>query len=295
MEIELDKIDIEEQPRKEFEDIGELSASILKNGLLEPLKVVKKGSRYKLIDGERRYRALKLIKEKKAECIILDNKQDTPIVQLAYDVSKRKLKITEEANIFKKLIDGGMDIYELASRLGVHVTYITRRMKLFSLQNKTRELMAEGLISSDVLKMDYSNFKQHESKILERIGNDKGKTRIKEIIQEETEKEDKIVFHFNADLNKFKELIDTFSIKIEDFKIEDYEGENLLQVINKLESLIERVNTLNRVEKNLKDIKDNLCALRLKYGLGTIVDKKLISEFSKSTEDTKDGGIANGK
>lgn len=284
MEIELDKIYAEEQPRKEFEDIGELSASILKNGLLEPLKVVKKGSRYKLIDGERRYRALKLISEKKAECIILDNKQDNPIVQLAFDVSKRRLKITEEANIFKKLIDEGMDIYELASRLGVKVTYITRRMKLFSLQSRTRELISEGLISSKVLEMDYPNFKQHENRILERIGKEKGKTKINEIIQEETEKEDKIVYHFNADLNKFSKLIKEFNFKIEDFKIEDfkiedYMGENLLQTINKLDVLIEKINSLRKAENNLKDIKDKLGALRLKYGLGTIVDDKLIKEL----------------
>lgn len=281
MEIKLDEITIEEQPRKEFEGIGELSASILKNGLLEPLKVVKKGKGYKLVDGERRYKALKLIKQTKAECILLDKIKDNPITQLAYDISKRKFKIIEEANAFKKLIDGGMNIYELASRLGVNIIYISRRLKIFSLQTRTRELISEGLISSDVLEMDYSNFKQHENKIIERIGNNKSKREIKEIIREETEKEDKIISHFNTDLNKFSELISKFNIKIEDFKIEDFKiedyfGENLLQTINKLDILIEKVNALNKVENNLISIKENLVSLRLKYGVGAIIDDKLL-------------------
>jgi ParB/RepB/Spo0J family partition protein len=50
-----------EQPRKTFEDVGELASSILKEGLLEPLKVMRlTPRRFILIDGERRFRALEM-------------------------------------------------------------------------------------------------------------------------------------------------------------------------------------------------------------------------------------------
>ena len=287
MEIILDKIDIDkEQPRKAFEDIGELSASILKNGLLEPLKIIKKGDRYKLIDGERRYRAMKLLKEKKAECIILDNKKENLITQLAYDVSKRKLTIMEEAEAFKKLLDGDMDIHEIAGRLGIKITYISRRMKLFALTSKTRELISKKIIpASDVLELDFNIYKQHEQAINSRIENevgffkaDKSKEKIKRIIKEETNKESGVISNFKSDLNKFDEVIDSFNIKSQDFDIRDFFGENLLQTIIKLDKSIEKVNNLIRVKENLEGIKKRLGELRLKYGVGTIIDNKLIEE-----------------
>ena len=65
-ESDLKKIKIadivrdEDQPRKEFneDELKALSNSIKEHGVLQPLLVVKEGSKYKIVAGERRWRAL---------------------------------------------------------------------------------------------------------------------------------------------------------------------------------------------------------------------------------------------
>lgn len=83
VEIDLNLIDEDsEQPRREFDKtaIEELAESIREVGLLNPIKVYKaKYGRYKIVFGNRRYKALKLLGFRKVPCILSDNTDELDI------------------------------------------------------------------------------------------------------------------------------------------------------------------------------------------------------------------------
>jgi len=85
-EIKIDSIFPDtKQPRAEFKNIDLLSKSIKKEGLISPIEVTEVEGKYKIIDGERRFRALILLKWKLIPCIIKNNTKDIYIRQLATD------------------------------------------------------------------------------------------------------------------------------------------------------------------------------------------------------------------
>jgi ParB family chromosome partitioning protein len=66
------------QPRKTFNEtsLKELSESIKKYGVLQPIAVRKSGSDYVIVMGERRYRASKLAGMKTIPCIVREYKSN---------------------------------------------------------------------------------------------------------------------------------------------------------------------------------------------------------------------------
>ena len=83
-----------EQPRKAFdgESIQELSDSIKKYGVLQPLLVQKKGDRYQIIAGERRWRAAKEAGLKEVPVVIREyTKQQSMEIALIENVQRLSL------------------------------------------------------------------------------------------------------------------------------------------------------------------------------------------------------------
>ena len=75
LEIEVSRIDVcKSQPRKNFDEekLNELAASIKRHGVIQPLILNKKGSRYQIIAGERRYRAARIAGLKTVPAIVKD-------------------------------------------------------------------------------------------------------------------------------------------------------------------------------------------------------------------------------
>ena len=95
------------QPRKRFDGDGleELSQSIRDYGILNPLSVRLRGSRYELVAGERRLRAARLAGLKEVPCILLDvNMEDASLIALVENLQRRDLDFIEEANGINQLI-----------------------------------------------------------------------------------------------------------------------------------------------------------------------------------------------
>lgn len=63
-----------EQPRRSFDEdkLQELAESIERNGLIQPIIVVKREGYYQIVAGERRWRAAKLAGLKKVPVVIQD-------------------------------------------------------------------------------------------------------------------------------------------------------------------------------------------------------------------------------
>ena len=74
-DIEIDRIEPNPfQPRRNFSDesLRELSQSIERHGLIQPIIVIRKGDNFTLIAGERRLRATKLLGDDKIKAIVIN-------------------------------------------------------------------------------------------------------------------------------------------------------------------------------------------------------------------------------
>src|SRR5208283_1210884 len=98
------------QPRRYFNagKLEELSQSISENGLMEPLIVVKKGDRYMIIAGERRWRAC-IIAGVSDVPVVIRQSDDQQIAELSLleNLQREDLSIIEEAMAYQDLINRG--------------------------------------------------------------------------------------------------------------------------------------------------------------------------------------------
>ena len=139
------------QPRKLFDDesLEELSRSIKDYGILNPLSVRIRGSRYELVAGERRLRAAKLAGLKEVPCILLDvNMEDASLIALVENLQRRDLDFIEEANGINQLSRMfGMSQEEAARRIGKSQSAVANKLRLLKLPQDVLEGLRENGLS----------------------------------------------------------------------------------------------------------------------------------------------------
>lgn len=138
------------QPRREFdmEEIENLAASIVQNGLLQPLTVRKNGEGYELISGERRLRALRYALYEKAPCIVIEvSDRQSAVLALMENLQREDLNYFEEAIALKNLmVEWGISQQELGERLGYAQPTIANKLRLLKLSEPVRQMaLAAGL------------------------------------------------------------------------------------------------------------------------------------------------------
>lgn len=122
--------------RENYGDIEALAASIKENGIKQPLKVRKMTDGYGIIDGHRRYEAVKLLIAKSELDspetfpfpVIIESEEDASDIQrllslLIYNDGK-PLTILEEAIVFQRLQIAGVEAKEAAKMAGKSVTHV---------------------------------------------------------------------------------------------------------------------------------------------------------------------------
>jgi len=117
-----------EQPRTKFDDsISALADSIKAEGLLQPIVVTKEGTHYKIIAGERRYRAAQLIGLEEIECRILrKNAKDTYRLAVIENLQRENLDAIDESRAFRKLkVEYSHTDAELAKIVGKSRNYVS--------------------------------------------------------------------------------------------------------------------------------------------------------------------------
>lgn len=101
-EIELKDIVVKEQVRTKFNDasLKELGENIKTNGLIQPLVLHLIKGHYTLICGERRFRAMSLLKMKKCPCFVLENKsaQELMAIQFSENSAREALHYIDKAD-----------------------------------------------------------------------------------------------------------------------------------------------------------------------------------------------------
>ncbi len=139
------------QPRRRFDEaaLAELSTSIRSYGILNPLTVRQRGSRYELVAGERRLRAAKLAGLREVPCILLNiNMEDASLIALVENLQRRDLDFIEEAEGLRQLIDRfGMSQEEAARRIGKSQSAVANKLRLLKLPPDVLEALRENGLS----------------------------------------------------------------------------------------------------------------------------------------------------
>lgn len=142
-----------DQPRKYFdkEALEELAASILENGLLQPILVREYNEgRYQIIAGERRFRASKLAGLTEIPAIVLDrdNKAAAQIA-LIENIQREDLNPLEEAMAYKSLKEEyDMTQEELSERIGKSRSAIANSLRLLDLPEAILTMVATKELSA---------------------------------------------------------------------------------------------------------------------------------------------------
>jgi len=141
----------ENQPRKEFdkEKIEELAQSIHKNGLIQPLIVIKKDSvNYTLVAGERRWRASQIANLKILPALLLPTDLDKDEISLIENIQRENLKVTEEARAYQRLIEKNNYTHDQLSKIvGKSRSHITNLLRILNLHEYFSDLLNKGTIS----------------------------------------------------------------------------------------------------------------------------------------------------
>lgn len=126
-----------DQPRKEFSEqgINELAESIRQYGIIQPLVVIADTGGYRIVAGERRYRAAKKLGLEKLPVIIRTHKQLEEFeIALVENVQRVDLSPLEQANSIMKLHSQfSMEFKDIAKKLGKAETTISNIVRLLQL------------------------------------------------------------------------------------------------------------------------------------------------------------------
>ncbi|MCC8483797.1 MAG: ParB/RepB/Spo0J family partition protein [Rickettsia endosymbiont of Labidopullus appendiculatus] len=151
--IDIDKIEARNnQPRKKFEydKIKELADSISNNGLLQPIIVSSvSDGKYKIIAGERRWRACKVAKVTDIPAIIKDI-GDKEIIEIALieNIQREELSVIEESEGFERLIkEFGYTQEQLAEKVSKSRSHIANLLRLNQLPQSIKDKINEGLLT----------------------------------------------------------------------------------------------------------------------------------------------------
>ncbi len=138
------------QPRKLFDQakLQELAASIKAQGLIQPVLVRREGRAYRLIAGERRWRAAQLAGLKDIPAIVREATDGEAFeLALVENLQRADLNPIEEAEGYKRLIEErGLTQEQVSSRVGKDRSSVANALRLLALPQEVKALLAEGAI-----------------------------------------------------------------------------------------------------------------------------------------------------
>lgn len=126
--------------------IADLAQSIHSLGLLEPIVVTPTGERYRLIAGQRRLAAVRLLGQDAISAHVLDVlPHDEALATITENLQRSQLSALEEAVALQTLLDNhALTQAELATRLGAERTWISHRLQLLRLQEDLQDAMVHN-------------------------------------------------------------------------------------------------------------------------------------------------------
>ncbi len=179
-----DEVDIElvkpnpDQPRMHFnkDELEELSSSIKKDGLLQPILVREVADGYEIIAGERRWQACKLAGMKKVP-VRIKEADDMKVLELALieNLQRSDLNPIEEAYGYKRMMErGGRTQSEVAAAVSKGRSTIANALRLLDLPEEAQQLLYEEKITAGHARAILSiPTKEGRKKLTDKLKNEK--------------------------------------------------------------------------------------------------------------------------
>ena len=146
-EIEPDK----DQPRRIFEGdtLNELSESIKRYGVIQPIIVSKKDNYYQIVAGERRWRASKLAGLTEIPAIIRnDDEQRNKEIALIENIQREDLNPIEKARGIKQLMEQyNLTQAQVADIIGKGRSTVTNTLRILNLDPRVIDLALQGKLT----------------------------------------------------------------------------------------------------------------------------------------------------
>jgi ParB family chromosome partitioning protein len=152
LEIDIDLIEPSPaQPRTHFDEerLEELAQSIRSNGIVQPLLVRRRGARYQLVAGERRWRAAQRAGLQRVPAVVRAIPDDKLLeLALIENIQRQELNAIEEAHAYKRLIETlGLTQETVAQRVGRDRSFVTNYLRLLRLPDDIQRLVEEEKLS----------------------------------------------------------------------------------------------------------------------------------------------------
>lgn len=163
----------EEQPRREFDKtaLEALASSIKEHGVLQPIVVTKEEGKYKIVAGERRWRASKIAGLEKIPAIIrtLDS-QNRLELSIIENAQREDLNAIELATAYAKLkTQFNLTAEDIAARVGKSEASIQNTMRLLNLPDDVKKIMVKEKLSEGVMRPLVSRDEKTIKKVLPKI------------------------------------------------------------------------------------------------------------------------------
>lgn len=155
--VKIEKVIRDEaQPRKHFDEsaLEMLANSIKEHGILQPLVVVKDGLKYKIVAGERRWRAAKIAGLSEVPVIVrtidAQNRLELSIIENA---QREDLNAIELATAYAKLKSQfNLTPAEISRRIGKSESSVINTMRLLNLPDFAKKAMVDHKLSEGVMR-----------------------------------------------------------------------------------------------------------------------------------------------
>jgi ParB family chromosome partitioning protein len=151
MEVPVEQIEPDPQnPRRAFDEaaLDELATSLTSRGMLQPILLRREGEHYRIIAGERRFRAACRAGWSQVPALVKDvSESDAYLDGLIENVQREDLSPLEEAQAYAHLVHELQWTQErVATRVGKDRSSVANALRLLSLPDEVKGLLAQGTL-----------------------------------------------------------------------------------------------------------------------------------------------------
>jgi len=175
-QIKLDQIIADsDQPRKYFDqlELDELAASIAEYGVVQPIIVTpEKGGGFKIVAGERRFRAAKIAKLEKIPALVRTLTDQRKLeISLIENLQRKDLNPLETATAYLKLRDQfNLSLEQIGKKVGNRSTStVSNTLRLLKLPDFAKQMLLDGKITEGQIRPLIGLDNKSLKKVLEKI------------------------------------------------------------------------------------------------------------------------------
>jgi len=150
--IPLDRIKLSPLNVRQSIDVGSLTCSIKRTGLIEPLRLRPLEEDFEIVTGERRFRALKAAGATHADAIVVEG-TDEEVITEQWDENEERADYTdyERALKLRQMLDAlGLTQTELAERVNLSRNRVNQLLRMLQLEGKVTAVTLSKMTESQV-------------------------------------------------------------------------------------------------------------------------------------------------